>query len=287
MEKVIINDQFLNKIDAKIDINDRGYHFGDGVYEVIRVINGKLFFEKEHLRRFFSSAEKIKIKVPYSKEKLISFVNELVLLNKLNNGIVYFQITRGSTIRTHQFPPEIIQPVFTAFTSNAKVPTKEQEEGVKAITTKDIRWLRCDIKSLNLLPNVLAKQEAIDNGCFEAILHRDEIVTEASSTNVFIIKNEQIITHPATELILDGITRQFVINICKENKMKITEEVFTVKDLMSADEVFITSSTSDVIPIVEIDNLAIGKGQPGQMTKRIQDVFKENIFELFNKEIQV
>lgn len=277
MEKVIIHDQILNRSDAKIDLNDRGYHFGDGVYEVIRILNSALFTEDEHLERFFNSAKKIKMNVPYSKEKVKKLVRSLVYLNDINTGIVYFQLTRGNATRTHKFPTDNIQPVFTAFTLSAGIPELVQRNGVEVITTEDVRWLRCEIKSLNLLPNVLAKQEAVEKNCFEAIFHRNGIVTEASSTNVFIVKDGTIITHPATRLILNGITRQVVIHLCEKNGFEYTEAEFSVHDLTTADEVFITSSTSDIIPVVKVDKSAIGKGVPGLITQKLQSLFREKV----------
>ncbi|MEI3606575.1 D-amino-acid transaminase [Pseudogracilibacillus sp. SE30717A] len=275
MEKVIINDQIVNRIDAKVDMNDRGYHFGDGIYEVIRVFNGVLFAAEEHLERLFKSAKKVNIDIPYSKDKIINLVNTLVELNDVETGIVYFQITRGSAIRTHEFPTSKTEPVFTAFTANVEVPEKELEKGVEVITTEDVRWLRCEIKSLNLLPNVLAKQEAAEKNCYEAIFHRDEIVTEASSSNVFIVKNGVVITHPVTSQILNGITRQVVLNLCEENSIRFTKKKYSVLDLMTADEVFITSTTADVMPVIKIDNTVIGTGAPGSVTRNLQSLFRE------------
>lgn len=277
MEKVIINDQIVNKEEARIDFNDRGYHFGDGIYEVIRVINGVLFTAEEHLERFYNSAKKINMEIPYTKNKVKGLVQSLVSANEVNTGIVYFQLTRGSAIRTHEFPINGTKPNFTAFTTNVDVPKKEHEKGVEVIIAKDIRWLRCDIKSLNLLPNVLAKQEAAAKGYYEAIFQRDGIVTEASSANVFIIKNGIIYTHPATNLILNGITRQVVISLCKEHGLQLTEAEFTVDDLMIADEVFITSSTADVMPVIKINEKEMNLGIPGSVTQRLQILFKEKV----------
>lgn len=277
MEKVIINDQIVNRIDAKVDLNDRGYHFGDGIYEVIRVINGELFTVEEHLDRFFNSARKINLNIPYSKDKTIKLVESLVKHNDISTGIVYFQLTRGNAIRTHEFPNSSTTPVFSAFTTNIEVPEKELENGVEAIITEDVRWLRCEIKSLNLLPNVLAKQEAVEKNCFEAIFHRDGIITEASSSNVFIVKNGMVFTHPVTSLILNGITRQVVLDLCQTNSMQVTEMKFSVNDLMTADEVFITSTTSDVMPVTKIGNTVIGTGAPGSVTRELQSLFRERV----------
>ncbi|HEY4554260.1 MAG TPA: aminotransferase class IV, partial [Bacillaceae bacterium] len=165
MNKVFVNDQIIDRADARIDIEDRGYQFGDGVYEVIRVYGGALFTADEHLDRFYSSAEKIKIDVPFSKETLLSQMEEMVKANEIQDGSVYMQITRGASPRNHLFPGKDISPVLTAYAKEVPRPVESMTNGVEAIILDDIRWLRCDIKSLNLLPNLLAKQEAKEKGC--------------------------------------------------------------------------------------------------------------------------
>lgn len=206
MKKVLVDGQLIDREEASVDIEDRGYQFGDGIYEVIRVYNGQIFTADEHLNRLYSSAEKIQLHIPFQKEELMNLINLLVSENEVEDGSVYMQVTRGAARRNHVFPGEEIQPVLTAYTNEVPRPDLALEDGVHAITAEDIRWLRCDIKSLNLLPNLLAKQEALEKGCQEAILHRDGVVTEGSSSNVFIVKDGVIQTHPATNLILNGIT---------------------------------------------------------------------------------
>ncbi|CAM4233567.1 D-amino-acid transaminase [Lederbergia lenta] len=277
MVKIIYNDQIMDKNKVQIDIEDRGYQFGDGVYEVIRIYDGQLFTAEEHLTRFFSSAEKIKIVVPFPKEQLLRLIKQLINENKVNNGSIYMQITRGASPRNHVFPSAETKPVLTAYTKVVERPESALENGVEAIVADDIRWLRCDIKSLNLLPNLLAKQQATEKGCYESILHRDGTVTEGSSSNAYIIKDGKVKTHPATNLILNGITRQVIARLCDENQIPFYEEVFTVDELLAADEVFISSTTSEVMPVIRVDGKLFSDGKPGQITRKLQSLFLEEI----------
>ncbi len=279
MGKVIFDDQILERSDVHIDLEDRGYQFGDGVYEVIRVYSGKLFTMKEHIERLFQSAQKIKLDISMSPEQIQELAEELVKENKVDFGSIYMQVTRGAAPRTHMFPkPESnTKAVFTAYTNEVPRPVSLFEKGVAAITTEDIRWLRCDIKSLNLLPNVLAKQEATDSACFEAILHRNGIVTEGSSSNAYIVKNGEVITHPADRLILNGITRQVLVELCKANGILFVEKEFDLRDLKDADEVFISSTTSEVMPVIKLDGETVGSGTPGKITRKLQALFEARI----------
>ncbi|MEK3887637.1 D-amino-acid transaminase [Bacillus sp. FSL K6-3431] len=277
MEKILLNDQIIDKENAKIDIEDRGYQFGDGVYEVIRIYGGKLFTVNEHLDRFFSSAEKIKIVIPFEKSGLLDLLEQLMKGNGVNNGSVYMQITRGVAMRNHIFPGTDVKPVLTAYTKVVERPESALQDGVGAIVADDIRWLRCDIKSLNLLPNLLAKQHATEQGCYESILHRDGTVTEGSASNAYIVKNGTVKTHPATNLILNGITRQVIASLCKDNNIPFLEEAFSVDELFAADEVFVSSTTSEVMPVIRIDGEVVGNGQPGMLTRKLQALLCEKI----------
>ncbi|MBP1915286.1 D-amino-acid transaminase [Lederbergia galactosidilytica] len=280
MAKVLVNDQLIERTEAVIDIEDRGYQFGDGVYEVIRIYDGMAFTADEHLDRFFHSAEKIKMEMPFDKQQMLQFIEQLIKENNLQDGSIYMQVTRGATARNHLFPGKDIKPVLTAYTKEVARPEEKLENGVKAMVTEDIRWLRCDIKSLNLLPNVLAKQEAKEQDCYEAILHRNGTVTEGSSSNAYIIKDGKIITHPATNLILNGITRQVILQLCQANQIPVAEEEFHLDDLKTADEIFVSSTTSEVMPIVQLDGQSIGDGKPGPLTKKLQSLFLEKIEEV-------
>ena len=194
--------------------------------------------------------------------------------NELGTGHVYFQITRGANSRNHIFPGPEVKPVFTATVKENRRPVKNFENGVKAIVLDDIRWLRCDIKSLNLLGAVLAKQEAHEAGAYEAILHRDGVVTEGSSSNIFAIKGDTLYTHPANNLILNGITRQVVINCANEIGLTVSETAFTVEQLREMDELIVTSTTSEVTPIVDLEGK---KFEVGPWTRKLQAQFETKI----------
>ncbi len=277
MEYVIVDGEVLDRTEAKVDIEDRGYQFGDGVYEVIRVYNGKMFTGIEHLKRLAESAEKIRMKLPYSPEELLSRMEELISKNELDTGTVYMQFTRGISPRNHIFPGGNVAPTFVAYTRKVPRPVDPMEKGVRAILDEDIRWLRCDIKSLNLLGNLLSKQKAAEAGCFEAILHRGETVTEGSHSNISIVKDGVIITHQADNHILNGITRQKVLEICRNEGIPFEERAYTLDELSSADEVFSSGTTVEVMPVVEVAGKPVGNGQPGTVTRKLQTLFKTEI----------
>jgi D-alanine transaminase len=277
MEWVLMNGEFLPRKEAKVDIEDRGYQFGDGIYEVIRVYNGRMFTADQHLSRLMSSAKQIFLQIPYTVDELKSMLEELIEKNQLNEGSVYLQLTRGAAPRTHAFPDASILPVFVAYTKKLERPFKARKNGVKAIFVEDIRWLRCNIKSLNLLGNILAKQKAVLAGCYEAVQHRGETVTEGASSNIFIVKNGVVRTHPANNLILNGITRQVIISLCQANGIEVAEEPFTKQELVQADEVFLTSTTSEVLPIVEVNGQQVADGKPGAVTLKIQELLEKEI----------
>lgn len=275
MTYVLLNDSLIDRKNAKVDITDRGYQFGDGLYEVIRIYQEKPFTLKEHLERFLRSANELSIQLPYPLEELEAKILLLLEKNKIIDGTIYLQLTRGVTPRNHIFPETSAAPQLVAYTNHVKRPLENLENGVSAMILEDIRWLRCDIKSLNLLGSVLSKQKAYENGCYEAILHREGNVTEGSSSNIFMVKNNILYTHPANHLILNGITRLEVLNICKENNIPHEEKVFTIDELLLADEVFLTSTTSEITPIVKIDNSPIKNGTVGDLTKKLQLLFEK------------
>ncbi|WP_227396575.1 D-amino-acid transaminase [Jeotgalibacillus aurantiacus] len=276
MGTILVNDQFLDRENGSVDIEDRGYQFGDGVYEVVRVYGGNMFTAKEHLERLFESAEKIHLTLPFTYDELVARLEKLMEVNQLDTGIIYLQVTRGSSARQHHFP-EQTKAVLTAYTKEVARPVADMTAGVKAIITDDVRWLRCDIKSLNLLGNLLAKQEAVSKGGFEAVLHRDGTVTEGSSSNVFIISGDTLYTHPATNLILNGITRREILKLCKEIGLSVAEQAFTLEALANADEVFMASTTAEVMPLVQLDETPVGNGKPGEWTQKLQAAFEEAV----------
>jgi D-alanine transaminase len=263
-----------------IDVEDRGYQFGDGIYEVIGVYHGEPFMLDAHLERLKRSAREIRLALPYSVHEIKSRLLELVGKNRLHEGIIYMQISRGIASREHAFPAKDVSSVLVAYTREEAPLTKLENEGAAAVLTEDIRWLRCDIKTLNLLPNTLAKQEAVENNAAEAIMHRGEIVTEGSASNVFIVKNGELHTHPADNYILNGITRRKILQICEAEGITAVEQTFTIRELLEADEVFISATKLDIIPILKVDDNVIGTGRPGELTKRLLHTFRTAIGDL-------
>lgn len=276
MDWILHNDEFIQEDELKISKEDRGYQFGDGIYEVIRVYEGNLYTAKEHIDRFFDSAEKVRILVPYTKDVFHKLLYDLVEKNEINNGQVYVQITRGDYVRQHQFPSES-SPVVVAYTKTVDRPLELMATGAHAKFIEDMRWLRCDIKSLNLLGNVLAKQEAYENGCFEAVLHRGEIITEGSSSNMYGIKDGVLYTHPATNLILDGITRRTILALCDEIGLTVQQTPMTKEQALNMDEFFMSSTTAEIIPLTQIDGNNIGNGVRGEWTEKLQQAFEAKL----------
>jgi D-alanine transaminase len=273
--------KFTHRDRLKYSYEERGVQFGDGIYEVIRVYDGKCYLLKDHVDRLFRSAEAIRLELSFSKEEITDNLLELLNRNQMEkDGHIYLQITRGSAPRTHEFPANV-EPNLYAYVKNMPRHTELLNHGVETILTRDVRWENCYIKSLNLLPNVLAKQEAKEQGRFEAILHRDGLVTEGSSSNIFLIKDGILYTHPATNRILHGCVRAAVLGFARKQNIKVVEEAFDVKDIQHADEMFMTSSTSEVMPIVKVDDVTIGDGKPGTVTRSLQQAYEKDasIFE--------
>ncbi|MDN4494586.1 D-amino-acid transaminase [Ureibacillus aquaedulcis] len=271
---ILFNNQIVSRDSVSIDIEDRGYQFGDGIYEVVSIYNGELFEWEAHLERFVRSAKEIALTLPEQFDLLKENIMRLIEDNHIEEGYAYFQLTRGTALRMHAFPEPQAEPVLTGMVKNATSPPIT---AVKAITTEDIRWLRVDIKSLNLLPNCMAKQKAVEAGAQEAIFIRDHYVTEASSSNVFGVKNGVLYTHPINNLILNGITRQVVLRLAGNLHYKVVEEAFTRDELMDMDEVFITNTGLNVCPVIEIDGMLIGEGVCGPITSSLMSAFGELI----------
>ncbi|MBC1211496.1 D-amino-acid transaminase [Listeria booriae] len=276
--KVLVNNQLIERVEAKIDIEDRGYQFGDGVYEVVRAYNGQFFTYEEHIDRLYASANKIDLVIPFEKAELRELLEGLLKANNIGTGNVYLQVTRGiQSPRNHVVPELPLEGVLTASASEVPRDTTLFEQGRKAILEEDVRWLRCDIKSLNLLGNTMAKNKAHQAGAFEAILHRGEEVTEGSATNAYIIKDGTLMTHAADNLILSGITRQVILKVARDIGVPVAETGFTLTDLATADEVFISSTTIEVTPIIEIDGKQVRDGKRGPITKKIHDAFTAEV----------
>src|SRR5690625_427749 len=274
MDKILFNNHMVDR-EILIDVDDRCYQFGDGIYEVVGVYNKKLFLTDEHLDRLERSANELGIELPFTKEVVKSSLIKLTETNNVIEGLVYLQVSRGVAPRTHELPVDKVSPVVVAYTKHLGDFTDLQNAGSTAILEEDIRWLRCDIKSLNLLPNTMAKQKAVENNAIEAILHRGETVTEDSSTNVFIVQSSELYIHLANNLILNGITRQQVIKLCEKLNLKVNEKTYTVENLLEADEVFITATKLDVVGITKVNDMVIGDGEVGEITLKLLSEFRK------------
>ncbi|GLO65534.1 D-amino-acid transaminase [Oceanobacillus kimchii] len=273
---ILTQSEFRNKDSLNYPFEERGLQFGDGIYEVIRVYEGKYYLFEEHVDRLYRSAEAIKIEIPQSKKEMKELLLQLITKNEMTtDGKVYMQITRGSAPRDHIFP-QSVEPNMYAYIQDMPRNKEALQHGVSTITQPDIRWENCYIKSLNLLPNVLAKQTAKEQGCYEAILHRDGKVTECSSSNVYLVKNGKVYTHPTTNNILYGCVRMAVERFLKDADIELIEDAFLLEDISNADEIFLSSSTSEVTPIVRVDDKAIGDGKPGTITKQLQHAYESD-----------
>jgi len=270
-----INNKFVNFKSAKIHIEDRGLQFADSVYEVIAVLDNNLIDLDFHLKRLKYSLRELEIKFTINKKKLNNIFLNLIKKNKTRNGIIYLQITRGIQFREHKYQKNLI-PTLIIYTRNKSfnLPGKKFA-GVNTITYQDLRWKRRDIKTVNLLPNIIAANIAKKKKAYEAILIQNGKVTEGTSSNIWIIKRNNLITHPANSDILKGVTRTSLLKIIKKTSLKLIEKQFTHKQLFNADEVFLTSSGSFITPILKIDNKKINNGKIGNITLKLAQMYTE------------
>ena len=266
-----VNGTYVPHLDAAVHVEDRGYQFGDGVYEVILLINGKMADCEGHLKRLNRSLRELKMKSPVSEAALRQIMARLTRLNRLKTGIIYIQITRGVARRDHAFPKKSLTSLVMTV-KHVSVDTGLQFAGKTAITVPDKRWDRRDIKTIQLLPNCLAKQAASEKGAYEAIMVMpDGSVSEGSSSNVWILNNEnQLITRQPDEDILNGITRQSIQRIAGERQIEIVERSFSVAEMMEAKEVFVTSATSMVTALTHIDGKKIYEGKVGLIASALK-----------------
>lgn len=277
---VFLNGQFMSKDKASISPDDRGFYFADGVYEVIKYYKGKPFCFDEHISRLRNSLRQIKIDFD-ALEGLASVCDALIEANNFKNKYagVYLQITRGEANRTHRFPVDKIKPTIYARAFFMQNCLTEMAEGVVAITREDIRWLLCNVKSISLLPNTLLFEEAAGIGAFECILVRDGNVTEATHSNVLAVKNGVVFTHPDSNLILPGITKSYVLRLCRELDLDVKEEPIRASEIGNYDEWFLTGTGSEIVPVVQINHTVIGDGTPGKITRLLQNGFIHRTYE--------
>ncbi len=270
-----VNGQYVRHRDAKVHIEDRGYQFADGVYEVFAVMCGKLIGEVGHLERLTHSLKELRIDWPIKRSALMVVINEIVRRNHVYDGIIYLQITRGVAPRDHPFPKEPNSTIVLTARKSAPLDKEALRAGSDVITIPDIRWQRCDIKSVALLPNILGKQQARESGAFEAWqVDNTGFVTEGTSTNAWIVtQNGELVTRNVSKEILNGITRLAVIEAAKAAGISIVERPFTPAEAISAREAFVTSSSSHVKAVTRIDGKSIGNGHVGDVTSRILDAY--------------
>ncbi|MBC8016697.1 MAG: D-amino-acid transaminase [Sporomusaceae bacterium] len=276
----LVNGNLVDLSEKVVPMEDRGHQFGDGVYEVVKVYNGRCFALKPHLDRLYRSLRAIRIPATYTFEELVEFHELLIEKSGITEGAIYLQITRGTAPRTHGFPEKIVPCLTMSIRAAAAVNDRLWEEGVKVSLVPDERWLRCDIKSLNLLGNILGKQQAKEAGSYEGVMVRGEHVTEGTSSNFFVIKDEIIWTYPATQLILKGVTRTIVLEkLAKELEMTILEKPFDVNFMSGASEAFLSGTSTEIMPVTRIDDRLVGDGTVGPMTKKIQAAYTRLIDE--------
>jgi D-alanine transaminase len=270
-----VNGSYVGEADATVSIFDRGFLFADGVYEVTPIVNGKLVDYDAHIERLDRSLGELRMAWPCSKDAMKAMHLELIKLNKLNEGIIYMQVTRGVADRMFNFPKDITSSLVAFPQVMSLVDNPNARIGVKVVTTPDIRWLRRDIKSIMLLAPVLGKQDAYEKGAAEGWMVEDGFVTEGTSSNAYIIKDNTVITRPLSNRILAGCTRRALFRLSKEHGVKIEERLFTPDEAYAADEAFLTSASQFVMPIVEIDGKRIGGGQPGPVSRKLRELFLE------------
>lgn len=274
-----LNGQFLPLEEATVSIEDRGFQFGDGVYEVIRVYGGRPFRLGLHLSRLVQSAQAISLPLPTQTQKLESLISEGLTKCNYSECKVYIQVTRGVAPRDHVFPGKSLPAFVMTFREMVELPAAYIEHGVSVITRPDLRWGRCSIKSLNLLPNVLAKQEASQANAFEAILIKDGVVTEGTASNVALMKNGNLVTPALSDHLLAGVTRQAIIELAKKDGLVVEERTVKEMELKEADEIFLIGTTIEVVPISKLNGKAVGDGVPGRVTQRLRKTFQSLVHE--------
>ena len=278
MRTVYLNGDYLPETEARVSIFDRGFLMSDGVYEVTSVLGGKLIDFDGHAVRLERSLNELDMRVPIKKDDLLEVHRELVRLNEIEDGLVYLQITRGSDgDRDFVYPGDDVEPTIVLFTQSkpGMAQSPAAKNGIKVISIADQRWGRRDIKTVQLLYPSMGKMMAKAAGCDDAWMVEDGAVTEGTSNNAYIVKGNTIITRHLGNEILSGITRAAVLRFAKEAQMKVEERSFTIEEAQGADEAFVTSATTFVMPVVEVDGAAVGDGVPGTVATRLREIYLE------------
>lgn len=281
MEIAYINGQFLPREEIRISPDDRGFLFGDGVYEVAKWYPGFFFDMESHVTRLKRSLGELKIGWT-NPDSFPSIANKLIRLNNLETSyaLVYLQVTRGAAMRTHYFPSPEVTPTVYAFAWGFIPDTMPQEKGVKVMMKEDIRWSRCDIKSVALLANTLSFQEAYEQGMKECIFIRNGYITEGSHSNIFFVIDGSLFTHPESNNILAGVTRKNILRIAKNAGIKIKEEAVHEDRLKSCQEAFLTNTSAEITPVIDMGGIKIGDGNPGPFSLLLRKKFDEEILSI-------
>ncbi|PCJ32625.1 MAG: D-amino-acid transaminase [Gammaproteobacteria bacterium] len=275
MNQVYLNGDFLPAEQAQVSVFDRGFLLGDGVYEVIPVYQGNCFQLDGHLVRLQASLDAVRMKNPHSNREWEKIINELIKLNGDGNQSLYLQVTRGVAPRDHVFPENVSPTAFAMSNPLQAVSAEYKNEGVKAIILADIRWQNCNVKAITLLPNSLLKQQALEAGAVEALLIREGYLTEGAASNAYVVLDGTIYTAPKDEKVLAGITRDVVIQIAHDNNMPLKEVAVTVQQLKEADEIWISSSTKEVIAVTQLDDSPVANGKPGPIWQKMDALYQQ------------
>ena len=281
MEIAYINGSFIPKEDIHIGPDDRGFLFGDGIYEVMKWY-GNFFFDSEsHLARLKRSLREVRINWA-QVDSFLNISSELIMRNHLENkhALVYMQVTRGAAPRNHSFPEPPVEPTVYAFAREINQAGPKLPAGISVLLRKDIRWSRCDIKSISLLANTLSFQEAHEKGMKECIFVRDGVLTEGSRSNIFVVADDTLYTHPESGYILSGVSRKNTIRLAKASGIPVREEPFPEKDLSGIREAFITNTSAEITPVTSFDTMQVGNGMPGPITSEIHRKFQAGILAL-------
>jgi len=274
MQQAWLNGEWCRLDEARISPLDRGFLFGDGVYEVIPVYNRKVFALGPHLKRLQHSLSATRIPNPYTDDEWRKLCHDLIQRHPWTNQSLYIQVTRGLQPKRDHTPENCLVPTVFAY-SNELTPLPESllQTGIRCITVEDIRWMRCDIKAITLLPNIMMKMAAQEAGADDAILMRNGMVVEGTASNVMIVESHTLVTPPLDHCLLGGITRQVLLHVAKESGLEVKEEPISLLRLHQADEIWLTSSTKEALPVVEIDGQAVGKGVPGPIWKQMRAAY--------------
>ncbi len=275
-ELVYLNGQFMEFQEARVAVEDRGFMFGDGIYEVVRCYGGKTFSLLPHLVRLQKSAAAIELELPWSIAELVETAETLLAKSALAEALIYIQATRGAAPRQHLFPTGVEPTLLMTIRRFTPLPAEYNSLGVAVITVPDNRWGGCHIKSINLLPNVLAKEKAHKSGALEAVFVRhDGLVSEGGSSNLFAVLDGTVVTPPADHHILAGVTREHVLDLARQQYLKVEERPLHLADLRQAEEIFLTGTVMEVLPVVKLDDHLVGNGTPGPIAGKLWDLYRQ------------